>query len=269
MFNQHLKFGIAIILLMNSQFTLANSSKQIAEQASRTNHSVGQFKQTITNSALSTSDMLEKTETTLRTLKQRGMQRDAVSISRQKSATVTTVAKTAQAHTQTVSAENFDHSFSIYSANRELLTDVDFDGYYQTFSVSFDADILSSVTNEQAFVYADLYLSKNGGPWVLYFSTDDFLITGENTDDEFEVITRLDSGYTPDHYDVLIDLIEVGYSDVVATYSSDDSNALYALPLESSDYDPEYIEVEFVDEHGGSINWATLSLLLLLVIRRR
>ena len=73
----------------------------------------------------------------------------------------------------------------------------------------------------------------------------------------------------PDSYDVLIDLYEVGFSDVVATYSSDDTNALYALPLESSDYDPEYIEVEYYDEHGGSFGSACLLFFLLIMARRR
>jgi hypothetical protein len=160
------------------------------------------------------------------------------------------------------------HGFSIYSAYSQLISDIDEDGYYQTFSVSFDADISSSVAHEQALVYADLYLSQNGGPWILYFSTDSFFITGEDTQDEFEVVTQLDSGYLTEHYDVLIDLYEVGYSDVVATYSANDSNTLYALPLESADYDPEYIEVVHYDDHGGSSSWLLIIGLLLLYFRR-
>lgn len=160
------------------------------------------------------------------------------------------------------------YSFSIYTGYSQLISDIDEDGYYQTFSVTFDADILSPIANEQALVYAELYLSQNGGPWILYFSTDNFLITGEDTEDEFEVVTQLDSGYLAEHYDVLIDLYEVGYSDVVATYSANDNNMLYALPLESADYDPEYIEVEYYAEHGGSSNWLLIVSLLLLLYRR-
>jgi hypothetical protein len=145
------------------------------------------------------------------------------------------------------------HSFNIYSGYSQLITDIDNDGYFQTFSVTFDADILSPIANEEAYVYADLYLSQDGGPWLHYFSTDNFIIYGESTDDEFEVYTTLNSGYEPDEYDVLIDLYEVGFVDVVATYSSNDTNTLYALPLESSDYDPDYIEVDYHDDHGGAI----------------
>ena len=82
------------------------------------------------------------------------------------------------------------------------------------------------------------------------------------------MVTQLDSGYLTEHYDVLIDLYEVGYSDVVATYSANDSNTLYALPLESADYDPEYIEVVHYDDHGGSSSWLLIIGLLLLYFRR-
>lgn len=168
----------------------------------------------------------------------------------------------------TTATTNYHHTFSIYSGFAQLIEDIDNDGYYQSFSVTFDADILSPIYGEQAVVYADLYLSKNGGPWTLFYSTDDFVITGEDTEDEFEVVTLLDSGYITDHYDVLIDLYEVGFNDVVATYSSNDSNELYALPLESSDYDPEYIEVIEYSEHSGGISWL-LGLLFMLTMNGR
>ena len=60
-------------------------------------------------------------------------------------------------------------------------------------------------------MYAELYLSKNGGPWIHYYTTDNFVIDGDTTDDEHEVITTLRTGYISDEYDVLIDLYEVGF----------------------------------------------------------
>jgi hypothetical protein len=268
MLNQNLTFSLMMTLLVGSQSVWANSSEQTAIQANKIDHSISGFKRTLVDSELNTEKLLAETDTTQRTKKHQGMQRDAVNFSRQEANKAAAPDKTGKAKIQLARAVNFDHSFSIYSGYSQLITDIDADGYYQTFSVSFDADILSSFSDEQALVYADLYLSKDGGPWVLYFSTDDFVITGESTDDEFEVVTQLDSGYVPDNYNVLIDLYEVGYGDIVATYSSNDSNTLYALPLESSDYDPEYYEVEY-DEHGGGVSWFFLSLLLILVARRR
>lgn len=266
MFNRNVKFGLMMMLLANSHLTWAKPTEQIGEQVDKVNHSVGEPKQNFVSGSPSASELLKNKNSNERTLKHQGLQRNAVKLNRQKLATL--ASSTQPEKTLIASGDNLHHSFSIYTGYSQLITDIDEDGYYQTFSVSFDADILSPIRNEQALVYADLYLSQNGGPWVLYFSTDDFVITGESTDDEFEVVTQLDSGYVPDNYDVLIDLFEVGYTDVVATYSSDDTNTLHALPLESSDYDPEYIEVEY-DDHGGGFDWSTLSLLLILVTRRR
>ena len=157
--------------------------------------------------------------------------------------------------------------FSIYSAISFLHDDYDGDGFYQTFSVTFDADIYSYTDNQFGEVYALLYLSKNGGPWTHYFTTDNFLIEGESDVDEYEVISTFMSGYESDHYDVLIDLYQVGYSDIVASLSSDDSNALYALPIESAEYDEPYIE--FVEVEGGSMYWLMLILLITLYSRKK
>lgn len=155
---------------------------------------------------------------------------------------------------------DFSADFAIYGATSLLQDDYDGDGFYQTFSVIFDADIYSYTANQLGEVYALLYISKNGGPWTHYFTTDTFIIEADTNLDEYEVITTFLSGYSSDHYDVLIDLYQEGYSELVATYSSDDSNALFALPLESSDYDEPYIEtyVEVVEVDGGSIYWLAL-----------
>ena len=154
------------------------------------------------------------------------------------------------------------HEFSIYDASSRLFTDNDLDGYYQTFSVTFDADLIGFGSYERADVYAELYLSRDGGPWVHYYSTDIFTIIGDSSDDDFEVLTTLHTGYPADYYDVLIDLYEVGFDDIVATISSDDTDNLYALPLESSDRDEVYIGDSSSEGHGGG----SLSLLGLLVL---
>jgi hypothetical protein len=161
--------------------------------------------------------------------------------------------------------------FAIYGATTLLQDDYDSDGFYQTFSVSFDADIVSYTHNQLGEVYALLYISNNGGPWTHYYTTDDFIIEGETDLDEYEVITTFLSGYSTDHYDILIDLYQVGYSDIVASYSSDDSNALYALSLESADYDEPY-EAPYIEvveiSHGGSFSIVILLLFLLIYFFR-
>ena len=161
--------------------------------------------------------------------------------------------------------------FAIYGATTLLQDDYDSDGFYQTFSVIFDADIYSYTPSQLGEVYALLYISKNGGPWAHYYTTDNFLIEGESDLDEYEVMTTFLSGYSTDHYDILIDLYLVGYSDIVASYSDDDSNALYALPLESANYDEPYIEpyIEVIEiSHGGSFSIGILLLFLLTYLLR-
>jgi hypothetical protein len=176
---------------------------------------------------------------------------------------------------QTANAETsrVDYTeFVIFDASTRLIDDIDFDGYFQTFGLQFDADVLSSYPPQQARVYARLYLSRNQGPWELYYETDDFLIFDDSSDDFFEVITTLDLGYTSDHYDILIDLYEVGYTDIVASLSSDEIDTLFGLPLESANFD-QYVEVQEstteVIVGAASIPYVALLTLSALVFLRR
>jgi hypothetical protein len=131
--------------------------------------------------------------------------------------------------------------------------------------VTFDADILSyhSELHFASEVYAELYLSRNGGPWIHYYTTDSFIIDGDTTDDEHEVITTLNTGYLSDEYDVLIDLYEVGFEDIIATVSAEDISGLYALPLESANNDVIYIE-----HHGGSLSLIGLCFIFIIALKR-
>ena len=164
--------------------------------------------------------------------------------------------------------------FEIYQAYSRLFDDFDEDGFYQTFSVTFDADVYGFTQGEPANVYAELYLSRNGGPWEHYYSTEVFTIYGDATDDDYEVLTTLAQGYKTDYYDVLIDLYELGYEDIVATLSADESDGLYALPLESSDrdevYEQEYVEVVETEVivSGGSVSLTALLMLLMMRLYR-
>lgn len=258
------KLTAALLLISPMSFAEVSINAELAS------HSVGGVKNNFSTQDKKYEVAKAISTNQLKTLTYKGMSREDVSIARQQEvkalSSKNSVLNTLQPTNERSSA--LYYSFSIYNGYSQLIEDIDEDGYFQTFSVTFDADLLSPSINDQAVVYADLYLSEDGGPWVLYFSTDDFVITGDTTEDEFEVITQLDSGYRPNNYDVLIDLYEAGYSDVVATYSSNDSNELYGLPLESSDYDPEYIEVEVHSEHRGGSVGLFIFILLALLSRR-
>lgn len=78
--------------------------------------------------------------------------------------------------------------FIVYEGYSTLIEDNDGDGYYQTFSISFDVDLISYNPYDKALIYAELYLSENGRPWEHYYTTDNFVIMGESSEDAFECI---------------------------------------------------------------------------------
>ncbi|NMP17812.1 choice-of-anchor H family protein [Thalassotalea sp. Y01] len=166
---------------------------------------------------------------------------------------------------------NHYNSFTIYDAYSELFDDYDYDGYYQSFSVIFDADLTSGPENMAVGVYAVMFIRESNGPWEHYYTTDDFIIIGSDSEDAYEVYTELDEGYYPDYYDILIELYDSEHGYLVASYSSDDSDSLYALPLESYEYD-EYDD--YHDHHhdhhddGGSMGIMVLLSLFSLLISR-
>ena len=127
------------------------------------------------------------------------------------------------------------HEFEIYDANSYLIHDIDGDGYFSEFEIEFDADTVYS----WAEVYAVLYISRNGGPWEEYYTTDVFEIHGSNAD-EYSVTTVLNFDYPTGDYDILIDLYEYGYSGIVATLSSEHDIDLSYLPLEDRDHETNY-----------------------------
>lgn len=152
---------------------------------------------------------------------------------------------------QSQSAQLHQGEFIIYDAFSYLEADIDGDGYHQSFSIVFDADYFPYGYNNYADVYASLYLSRNGGPWEHYYSSEIFTLYLDSDQDEYEVSTTLEQGYIAGHYDILIDLYRADNNQLVASYSSDDNNALYALPLESSENDILYVN-DVVVTHGGS-----------------
>ncbi|NVJ61223.1 MAG: GlyGly-CTERM sorting domain-containing protein [Gammaproteobacteria bacterium] len=120
------------------------------------------------------------------------------------------------------------HEFWVYDAYSYLIDDADGDGFYSEFEIQFDADTIYDF----AELYAVMYISRNGGPWIEYHVTNVFDVFGESGTDDYSVTTVLNFDYPTDEYDILIDLYEYGYAGVVATYSSEDDFDLAYLPLE-------------------------------------
>lgn len=144
--------------------------------------------------------------------------------------------------------------FEVFDAATVLSWDDDDDGFFHRLRVSFDPD----VDGGEAWVYARLYLSLEGGPWNHFYTTEVFPITGDASDDAYEVVTRLLDGYPTGYYDVLIELYDADYDLLVVNYGPYEDRDLAVLPLEDS-YRDSY------EEHGGGGAMGGGLLILLLV----
>jgi hypothetical protein len=127
-----------------------------------------------------------------------------------------------------------DHLY-IHDAAVLLFDDNDGDGYYSQLRVDFDVD---SPYDDYFDVYAELFIRRIGdAQWTHYYTTDVFEIHYDYSSDEYSVTTRLNTGFPPGNYEVLIDLFEYGYSGVVDTLAPYDDYDLTNLPLEDKTYE--------------------------------
>jgi hypothetical protein len=163
--------------------------------------------------------------------------------------------------------------FEIFDAWLELSDDLDDDGFYHQLQVSFDAD----VTSDTEAVYAKLYLSRDGGPWLQYAQTDLFEIQNDSADDSYQVLTELVAGYPPGYYDILIQLHSLYHPGIVASHVIDAYDAGFAITLEDRRYDEpghyrehDYTEVRYGVGVSGAFDLGGLFMLglpLLLKIK--
>jgi hypothetical protein len=159
-------------------------------------------------------------------------------------------------------AKAFNQEFWIFDAWVEFYSDTDRDGYFNHFSVEFDADTQFS----SAEVYARLYLGKDE-VFKEYHTTSNFNIFSDNSNDSFVVESELLNGFSSAEYEVLIELYDAYSDELVAVFDGNDDADLYLLSLESKEY--ELPQVIVVREHGGSVSlWGLLLLPLLLITRQ-
>lgn len=172
--------------------------------------------------------------------------------------------KNALAKTLTARPElkSFNHEFWIFDAWVEFYSDNDRDGYFNHFSVEFDAD----TEYNSAEVYARLYLGKDE-IFKEYHTTSTFNIFSANSNDSFVVESELLNGFPSAEYEVLIELYDAYTDELVAVFDGNDDADLYLLSLESIEY--ESTQVIVVREHGGSVSlWGLLLLPVILMTRQ-
>jgi hypothetical protein len=174
--------------------------------------------------------------------------------------------KLGESSTATARAVNED--FWFYDADVILFNDNDNDGYYHGIDLLIDVDTYYDAVD----VYAVTYLSFEGGPWNEYSATDDFTIFGASSEDEYVIVTELESGYPTGSYDLLIELYDAVDGTFLAEFGPADTSALAFLPLEDAKRDAPYVEEVIVVGRGGGNGFGLLLLavpLLARAIRRR
>lgn len=163
----------------------------------------------------------------------------------------------------TASAKPGANDFWFYYADVELFGDDDRDGYFFGIDLLFDADTIYDVVD----VYAVAFLSLEGGPWNEYAVTSDFTIAGATSDDEYVVVTELETGYPTGSYDLLIELYDAVDGAFLASFGPEDSSELAYLPLEDFQRDAPFVDELVVVGHGGGNGFGLLPLLLLPMVR--
>ena len=165
-------------------------------------------------------------------------------------------------------ANRHDQHFWIYSADVELISDLDGDGFHHALNVVFDVD----VDYDFATVYSKLYLSREGGPWIQYTTSDLYEIFEDRSSDTYEVTTELIDGYPSGYYAVLIEIYSLNHGGIVASEVYDHHNLGKDIMLEDLHRDEVFFfeEVVIVTEHGaGSFSLFIWLLLVQVVIAAR
>ena len=161
--------------------------------------------------------------------------------------------------------------FDLFDAWIDLSGDLDQDGYYHHIRVSFDADVNTQTTEA---VYAKIYLSRQGGPWLLVSETDLFEIYGNSATDSYEVLTELEQGFATGDYEVLIELHSLYHSGIVSQRLVQLDRSGYLITLEDLERDQPAHSVVYVDSYeygvsGGFSIFGLLMLGLLLILKLR
>jgi len=158
-------------------------------------------------------------------------------------------------------------AFRVFDARVQLFDDFDLDGYHSYFRVTFDVD----TDYADADVFARLFLRGPTGVWNLFYETEVYSIYGSAGSDDYEVETELVAGYPTGDYDLLIEVYEAYYGDLVVDYGPWDTSALGYLPLEDTSHDgllPPPVAISR-GGGGGALSLEIIGLLCLAAGARR
>lgn len=121
----------------------------------------------------------------------------------------------------------------VYDASIEWLEDADSDYFYSSLNLVLDVDSLYTTTN----IFSEIYYREAGGSWTWLASTQNFEISGQQSNDSYILNLTFNAGFNPDNYDLLIDVYDADSQQFLTTYSSADDVDLSQLPLEDQSWD--------------------------------
>ena len=156
----------------------------------------------------------------------------------------------------------------VYSGYTELYDDFDDDGFYSFLRVNVDIDT-DFVDSD---LYVEVYLRGSTGGWLMIYESEVFTIHGTSAFDDYEVESELLSGFTPDYYDVLVEVYDAYSGDLVASHGPLENSAFALLPLEDVNRDGAIapaVVASSGSSGGGSLSIAGLLLLAGLYLARR
>jgi hypothetical protein len=156
-----------------------------------------------------------------------------------------------------------DPDFWIYDSYVTLDNDIDYDGYFSSFTIEFDVDTIY----QRAAIYAEIY-SSTSDTFTPFYTTDIYYINGDNTQDAIVVENTLVTGFPSNDYEIMIVIYDADTDEVVAVSDGTDDADLAFISLESENY--EYVEPVdvIVVERGGSMGGVLLIALGLVAMRR-
>jgi hypothetical protein len=145
---------------------------------------------------------------------------------------------------------NDDTDFWIYDSFVTFTADIDYDGYYSSFTLEFDVDTVYT----SAPIYAVIYTSTSE-VFTPFYTTNIYAINGDNTQDAIIIENDLVTGFPSNDYELMIMIYDADTDEVVAVTDGTDDADLAYLSLESENYEyVETVEVVIV-EHGGALGF--------------
>jgi hypothetical protein len=158
---------------------------------------------------------------------------------------------------------NDDTDFWIYDSFVTFTADIDYDGYYSSFTLEFDVDTIYT----SAPIYAVIYASTSD-VFTPFYTTNIYDINGDNTQDAIIIENDLVTGFPSNDYELMVMIYDADTDEVVAVADGTDDADLAYLSLESEDYEyVETVEVVIV-EHGGPLDIWLIAGLAFVAYRR-